>query len=1365
MDRQDSYNLFLSADSAGDVVVTQEDGSTVPFFYSNGLYQGPPRVLATLVANGDGTLTFTRQNQQKFTFAAPTPGTISPLLSESDRNGYTTSLTYTTPLTNDLVSKITDPSGRALTFSYDGNNHITSIGDPIGRTVVFTYNTAGELTAAQDVRGYVTHFTYTTVNNMHLLQTMTDPNNGAVSNVYDGSGRVLTQTDPMQRTTTFTYTVPDATQVSTTTITDPRGYVTVEQYQDYELRSLTKGYGTPQQATSTYTYDPATRGIASESDPNGHTSSNTWDAHGNLLSHTDPLGRTTSYAYDALNDTTAITDPLGVLTTNTYDANGNLLSASRPLTPTGSGTNSTINSTGSVSFTVSPASGLVNSGISVTADNSKGSQCVDGQLVDVDFDGHLAGEVSCYSRYINGQQLGYFYVTITVPLNAAVGGHTITVSFTQGRTIAGSAPFTVMPSPTFCPQAGPATYTATVCLAYDPVHPGDVITRTNPDGYATQYSYDRSGDLASVSDPMSDTTRYGYDPIGRQTSMVTPNGNAPGATPLSYTTTMTYDAAGDPTVITNTQGFTTSQQYDANRNLIAVTDARNNTTRDGYDLDNERISVTEPNQTVLRTGYDADGNVITRTNGMGYQTQYGHDPLNRTTITTDTRGYTSTVGYDLAGNIITTTDALGHQTVNGYDQANQRTSARQPDGSLLGTGYDLDGDVITTTNGVGDLTRYSYDSLNRLVVKTDPLSRTTAYGYDLAGNKTSVTDAMGRVTTSVYDTANRLTTINYSDGSTPTVIYTYTPDGQRSTMADGTGATAYRYDTLDRPVQVTNGASARVGYGYDAVGNPTTLTYPDSSVITRTYDALNRVSGVQDWLGHATAFSYDGDNNLITTTLPNGTSSVVGYNSNDQVTSSVASAGTTAFWTATYTRNGLGQVAAAAETGTPGDSYSYDRLNHLTQDTQTGPYRVDMVDAAGEITQTQEGGATAPVVQFGYDVASEITAITKTYPGNTPYATSFAYNPDGDRTAQGPSTYGSMYGYDQADRLITVTINMRYVTTASYQYDGDGLRQDKTVNGVTTAQTWDTTAGLPLLLQDGGTRYLMGPDGVPLEQIDGGGHVLSYYHDQLGSTRVLRDGSGAAVATYTYDPYGTLTASTGSVTTPFGYAGQYTDAETGLQYLRARYYDPATAQFIARDQLVNITGQPYAYATDDPVNANDPSGLLSCKTFLCLGDLWQWIATPPDYPLNCGPHTTAGAFGSVQEGGSAGQSPITNANGEPYPNTTDPRTGEPVRFPNGQLQWTPKEDRAPWNRSGDFSKGWYIREWYARGYSTPSGGWAGKEIHHIRPREQGGTNAFDNLIPLAHDDHVPFTNWWRNYTQPSPVVEDAPIELPIDLVP
>jgi RHS repeat-associated protein len=59
------------------------------------------------------------------------------------------------------------------------------------------------------------------------------------------------------------------------------------------------------------------------------------------------------------------------------------------------------------------------------------------------------------------------------------------------------------------------------------------------------------------------------------------------------------------------------------------------------------------------------------------------------------------------------------------------------------------------------------------------------------------------------------------------------------------------------------------------------------------------------------------------------------------------------------------------------------------------------------------------------------------------------------------------------------------------------------------------------------------------------------------------------------------------------YAGQYRDDESGLYYLRARYYDPGTAQFLTVDPAVATTAQPYGYVGDNPVNATDPTGMLS----------------------------------------------------------------------------------------------------------------------------------------------------------------------------
>jgi RHS repeat-associated protein len=148
----------------------------------------------------------------------------------------------------------------------------------------------------------------------------------------------------------------------------------------------------------------------------------------------------------------------------------------------------------------------------------------------------------------------------------------------------------------------------------------------------------------------------------------------------------------------------------------------------------------------------------------------------------------------------------------------------------------------------------------------------------------------------------------------------------------------------------------------------------------------------------------------------------------------------------------------------------------------------------------------------------------------------------------------------------------------------------KTVNGSTTKGVWNLAEGLPAIVQDGSTKYITGPGGLPIEQVAGDGTVLYYLQDQLGSTRGLTDSSGTLVGTFSYDAYGNVTSSTGTATTPFGYAGQYTDSESGLQYLRARYYDPQTAQFLSVDPLVGLTQQPYGYAGLDPMNEVDPTG-------------------------------------------------------------------------------------------------------------------------------------------------------------------------------
>lgn len=136
---------------------------------------------------------------------------------------------------------------------------------------------------------------------------------------------------------------------------------------------------------------------------------------------------------------------------------------------------------------------------------------------------------------------------------------------------------------------------------------------------------------------------------------------------------------------------------------------------------------------------------------------------------------------------------------------------------------------------------------------------------------------------------------------------------------------------------------------------------------------------------------------------------------------------------------------------------------------------------------------------------------------------------------------------------------------------------------------------------------------MTVEQISSGGTVTYLHHDQQGSTRLLTGSTGTVTGKCTYSAYGTPTCE-GAATTPLGYDGQYTSSDTGLIYLRARVYDPATAQFMSVDPAVSITQAPYNYAEDNPLNRGDTTGLSSWNPF--SESFWTEGNVISESPLN-----------------------------------------------------------------------------------------------------------------------------------------------------
>ena len=178
------------------------------------------------------------------------------LTSESDLNGYTTTLSYNS---SGQLTTVTDPAGRQLSFSYGSNGLVSAVTGPGSQSVSYSYDSSGDLTSVTDLGGGVTSFTYGTG---HLLLTVTNPNGqpggpdagDELTNTYNSSGQVTEQVDPMGRD--YLLRLQRGNNLSpaggTTTITDPDGDVTVEDYASGRCPRITQGYGTTSAATTTY---------------------------------------------------------------------------------------------------------------------------------------------------------------------------------------------------------------------------------------------------------------------------------------------------------------------------------------------------------------------------------------------------------------------------------------------------------------------------------------------------------------------------------------------------------------------------------------------------------------------------------------------------------------------------------------------------------------------------------------------------------------------------------------------------------------------------------------------------------------------------------------------------------------------------------------------------------------------------------------------------------------------------------------------------------------------------------------------------------------------------------------------------------
>ena len=125
-------------------------------------------------------------------------------------------------------------------------------------------------------------------------------------------------------------------------------------------------------------------------------------------------------------------------------------------------------------------------------------------------------------------------------------------------------------------------------------------------------------------------------------------------------------------------------------------------------------------------------------------------------------------------------------------------------------------------------------------------------------------------------------------------------------------------------------------------------------------------------------------------------------------------------------------------------------------------------------------------------------------------------------------------------------------------------------------------------------RYTHGPGIDEPIAVTKGSATYFYQQDGLGTVTDLTDSVGVTAKSYSYDAYGTIVDQTGTVDQPYRYTGREFDAESGLYYYRARYYDPTNGRFLQKDPASGDAGfTMYHYADGLPTGLRDPEGLAT----------------------------------------------------------------------------------------------------------------------------------------------------------------------------
>jgi RHS repeat-associated protein len=368
-----------------------------------------------------------------------------------------------------------------------------------------------------------------------------------------------------------------------------------------------------------------------------------------------------------------------------------------------------------------------------------------------------------------------------------------------------------------------------------------------------------------------------------------------------------------------------------------------------------------------------------------------------------------------------------------------------------------------------------------------------------------------------------------------------------------------------------------------------------------TYDSLNRLATVVDNNlsgNNTTSYTYDDSSNVATVAYPNGLTSTFTYDTLNRL----KELSTPPIADYKYTLGLTGIRTGATEQSGRTLQWNYDGIYRLNSETVAS----DPANINGSVTYNLD-----PVGNRNSAVSSleGVSPGSWTYNADDEQVSSETYDANGNTLTTG----GKTFAYDAENHLLTMSNGS---TSATMIYDAFGNRVAKTVStasGTTTTQYLVeddvNPTGYPQVVEE-----LTGPIGAGavtrqytyglqrisenLSPVVTGNSTWTpsfYGYDGFGTVRQLTNSSGIVTDTYEYDAFGNILSQTGTTPNNYLYRGEQYDADLGLYYLRARYYNPLTGRFLSRDQEDGVTTDPaslhkYLYADGDPVNGWDPTG-------------------------------------------------------------------------------------------------------------------------------------------------------------------------------